>query len=166
MAKTHTRKRGETRAPTRTKTDDRNDKKAANAGPPGGSFIGRRVGQSSKDLGDVLKRPEKLHGNFPVDTAKKGISATDKKAGGGSTARRNSRKRAAGASYALEDSANGTPSRKSTRRSTGQSEHPQKHDGQLALRETRRTSSPKARAERAGAKQTKTRGAPRSSPRV
>lgn len=162
MAKTHTRKRGETRAPTRTKTDDRNDKKAANAGPPGGSFIGRRVGRSSKDLGDALKRPEKLHGNFPVDTTKEGISASDKKAGGGSTARRNSRKDDGAASYTLEDSANGTPSRKSTRKSANH----QKPDSQLQRRETRRTTSPKARATQAAAKQTKTRGARRTSPNV
>lgn len=154
MSKAHTRKRGETRKPTRTKKDDRNDKKAANAAPPGGSFIGRRVGHSSKDLGDALKRPEKLYGDYPVDTAKKGVAASDKKAGGGSTARRNSRKNDSGASYSLEDSVTGKPSRKSTRRSANGA----KPDSNLRRRETRRTTSPKAAAARASARGTKVRG--------
>ncbi|MDQ3036004.1 MAG: hypothetical protein M3Y87_26610 [Myxococcota bacterium] len=162
MSKAHTRKRGETRKPTRTKKDDRNDKKAANAAPPGGGFIGRRVGRSSKDLGDVLKRPEKLHGDYPVDTAKKGVSATDKKAGGGSTARRNAKKDDDGASYALEDSVTGTPSRKSTRKSTNRI----KTDSNLQQRATREVSSPQARATRASARQTKVRGKGANKPSV
>jgi hypothetical protein len=162
MAKIHTRQRGETRSPNPRRRDDRNDKKAENAGPPEGSFIGRRVGRSSKDVGDVLKRPEKLHGKHPVDTAKKGVAASDRKAGGGSTARRNSRLDDAGARYTLEDSATGKPSRKSTRRSA----NAQKPDNQLQQRATRKVASPEDRARRADARATKVRGAARNTPRV
>lgn len=158
MTKPHTRQRGETRSPSRRREDDRGAKKAANATPPGGALIGRRVGRSSKDLGDVLKRPEKQHGNYPIDTSKPGVSATDRKAGGNSTARRNSKKNDAGARYTLEDSATGKPSRKSTRRSA----NAQKPDNQLKNRQTRATTSPKARAGRASAQATKTRGGGRT----
>ncbi|UJR82251.1 hypothetical protein [Sandaracinus amylolyticus] len=161
MSKIHTRQRGETRSPKPRREDDRGAKKAPNAAPPGGALMGRRVGRSSKDLGDVLKRPEKMHGDYPVDTSKKGISATDKKAGGESTARRNSRKNAASARYALEDSKS-VPSRKSTRRS-GNS---QKADNQLKSRTTRNTTSPEARARRASVSATRTRGGGRVAPRT
>lgn len=116
-------------------------------------MIGRRVGRSSKDLGDALKRPEKLYGDFPVDTAEPGISATDRRAGGGSTARRNSRKNAASARYTLEDSA-AAPSRKPTRRSG----NAQKPDNQLRDRQTRTISSPEDRARRASERSVKVRG--------
>ncbi|WP_157068949.1 hypothetical protein [Sandaracinus amylolyticus] len=161
MSKIHTRQRGETRSPHPRREDDRGAKKAANAAPPGGALIGRRVGRSSKDLGDALKRPEKVHGNYPVDTSKKGVSATDKKAGGESTARRNSRKNAASARYALEDSKS-TPSRKSTRRSANS----QKPDNQLKNRQTRASTSPEANARRARASATRTRGGGRVAPRT
>lgn len=160
MAKNHTRKRA-TRA-ARPEKSAQATKNATSPSPPGGALIGRRVGRSSEDLGDVLKRPEKLYGDYPVDTAKKGVSATDRKAGGGSTARRNSRLDDSGASYTLEDSATGTPSRKSTRRSANH----QRPDGNLHLRETRRTSSPSAHASQAAAQQTKARGGRGSVPRV
>ena len=53
-----------------------------------------------------------------VDTSQPGVSASDKKVGAKSTAKRNVSKRAAGKSRAvLEDSQTGTPSRKSTRKS-------------------------------------------------
>lgn len=75
-------------------------------------------------------------------------SATDRKAGGDSTADRNRSVRAAKkASYALEDSATDRPSRKSTRRA----ENRAKPDSNLQRRQVRKTSSPKARAERATA---------------
>lgn len=167
MAKTHTRQRGETRASTlheggKRRTDDRNAKRAPNAGPPGGAFIGRRVGRSTKDLGDALKRPEKLHGGHPVDTAKKGVAASDRKAGGNSTARRNSHKPDHSEAYALEDSATGKPSRKSTRRSANHV----KPDSNLKRRQTRAVTSPESRARRAKASATKTRGARGTTPRV
>src|SRR5688572_1245915 len=65
-------------------------RRTPNPPPPGGAFIGKRVGQSSKDMGDVLSRPEKKRRDAYVDTSLPGVSATDRKAGGGSTARRNS----------------------------------------------------------------------------
>ena len=84
----------------------------------------------------------------PVDTSKPGVSATDRKAGNGSTAARNESKHAAKkASVALEDSQQDRPSRKSTRTSANRA----KPDSQLRRRETRRTTSPKARATRASA---------------
>lgn len=161
MARTHTRQRGETRSPSPRRADDRGAKKAPNAGPPGGAIIGRRVGRSSKDLGDVLKRPEKHHGDFPVDTSAKGISATDRRAGGASTARRNARKNTESARYTLEDSAT-VPSRKSTRRSANS----QKPDNQLRNRQTRATSSPEERAQRATDRSVKVRGGGRAKPRA
>jgi hypothetical protein len=87
--------------------------------PPGGSLIGRRVGQSAENLRRAAERPEKLRRDFPVDTAEPGRSASDRRAGAGSTAARNSKLRAPGATAALEDSAQDQPSRKSTRRSSG-----------------------------------------------
>ncbi len=95
------------------------------------------------------KKPKKPRRDTPVDTAKPGVSATARKAGGGSTADRNRSEKAAGkASVALEDSARERPSRKSTRKSANRS----KPDSNLARRATRKTTSPKARARRANAK--------------
>jgi ribosome-associated translation inhibitor RaiA len=110
-----------------------------------GSLIGRRVGQGTANLELALERPEKHRRDVPVDTSLPGVSATDRKAGGGATARRNSRRNPAGASYALEDSARDTPSRKSTRKSANRS----KPDSNLARRERRALQAPKARAIRA-----------------
>lgn len=155
MAKNHGKKAGE---PRRAQKDDRNAKKAKNASPPGGALFGRRVGRSHEDLGDVLSRPEKVHGTYPVNTQKKGISATDKKAGGESTARRNSRLETSGVSYALEDSVS-----KATRKSTRRGVHI-KNDANLRARETARVSSPEARAERSTAKAQKSRG--RTTPHI
>lgn len=84
----------------------------------------------------------------PVDTSKPGVSATDRKAGNGSTAARNQSKHAAKkATVALEDSQQDRPSRKSTRASANRS----KPDSNLQRRQTRRTTAPKARATRASA---------------
>jgi len=80
-----------------------------------------------------------------VDTALPGVSASDRKAGMGSTAARNRSVRAerkGGA--ALESSATGRPTRKSTRRSVRRA----KRESNLARRAIRRTSAPKARATR------------------
>lgn len=81
----------------------------------------------------------------PVDTSKPGVSATDRKAGGASTAARNMSNRVekkGGA--ALEDSANGRPSRKSTRKSSGGV----KRTTNLALRASRKASASKTLAQK------------------
>ncbi len=79
-----------------------------------------------------------------VDTSRPGVSASDRRAGGESTAARN-RSKSAGkkAAFALEDS-KGDASRKSTRKSANR----QKPDSQLKQRQTRRASTPKSRAGR------------------
>ena len=94
------------------------------------------------------KSPPKPRRDEPVDTSEPGVSASDRKVGAASTATRNASARAekkGGA--ALEDSASGSPSRKSTRKSEGRV----KQTTNLQLREERKTSSPKARAEAARA---------------
>ncbi len=111
-----------------------------------GSLIGRRVGQGRDQLEAALDRPEKRRRDEPIDTSRPGASASDRRAGGGSTARRNSKRNSAGATAALEDSARDRPSRKSTRKSAGRS----KRDSNLQRRQTRRTTSAKARASRSG----------------
>ena len=73
------------------------------------------------------KRRPRPRRDFPVDTSKPGVSATDRRAGYGRTSRRNfSERSAANAPYALEDSATGRPSRKSTRKSANRAKpsHP------------------------------------------
>jgi hypothetical protein len=134
--------------------------RAAEAGEPGarsskrrplpppeeGSLIGRRVGRAEANLQRAADRPEKRRRDVPVDTALPGWSATDRRAGGGSTAARNTRLRASGATSALEDSASDRPSRKSTRRSGNRA----KRDSNLRIRQTRRARWPKARAGRGG----------------
>ena len=85
----------------------------------------------------------------PVDTALPGVSATDRKAGGGSTATRNRSNRAAKkATYAIEDSATGRPSRKSSRRAANRA----KPGSNLTRQRQREVRSPEARAERAKAR--------------
>jgi ribosome-associated translation inhibitor RaiA len=118
-----------------------------NAPPDGGSLIGRRVGQGAPNLERALERPEKQRRDTPVDTALPGVSATDRKAGGGSTARRNTKRNPARATVALEDSARDRPSRKSTRKSANRA----RSDGKLARREVRELKAPSARAARANA---------------
>lgn len=95
------------------------------------------------------KRPTKRRRDVGVDTALPGVSASDRKGGGGSTAARNRSKKAGRkAGAALEDSTGARPSRKSTRKSANRS----KRDSNLARRATRKTTSPKSRARRAIAK--------------
>jgi hypothetical protein len=115
---------------------------------PEGSFIGRRVGRSEQNLERALQRPEKERRDFPVDTAAPGRSATDRKAGGGSTARRNTKKRVPRAVATLEDSARDRPSRKSTRQSANRA----KQGSKLRRREVREVHAPGARAARAAAR--------------
>lgn len=109
-----------------------------------GSLIGRRVGRSAENLARALDRPEKRRRDVPVDTAKPGVSASDRKAGGTSTARRNTKANRAGMIATLEDSASGRPSRKPTRRSANRA----KQGTALATRQLARAASPKTRATR------------------
>lgn len=113
-----------------------------------GSLIGRRVGHGRAALERALERPEKRHRDAFVDTAAPGTSASDRKAGYGATAARNTRRRAPGATVALEDSRT-TPSRKSTRKSANRQrgaaalEH-----NEILQRQTPRAQATKARARR------------------
>ncbi|MBK8995764.1 MAG: hypothetical protein IPM35_08455 [Myxococcales bacterium] len=80
-----------------------------------------------------------------IDTALPGVSASDKKKGQGHTEPRNAAARAdKKAAFKLEDSASGRPSRKSTRGSSNRA----KPDSNLKQRQTRKATSPKARARR------------------
>jgi hypothetical protein len=105
------------------------------------------VAQSEKVNGATpRKRPQ----DKPVATDLPGVSATKKKAGGDSTADRNRSVRAAKkASYELEDSSAADPHARPSRKSTRGSENHAKPDSQLKRRQTRATTSPKARAARA-----------------
>lgn len=91
------------------------------------------------------KAPSKKKKKKPsVDTAKPGVSASDKKVGAGTSGKRNFSKAAKKkAAFALEDSVT-SASRKSTRKSSNR----QKPDSQLKRRATRRTTAPTARARR------------------
>jgi hypothetical protein len=75
------------------------------------------------------KQPPRPRRDVPVDTSLPGVSATDRRAGAGSTAIRNfSRKAGRNAAYALEDTAPKPPSRRSTRKSANRAKpsHPQR----------------------------------------
>ena len=122
--------------------------------PEEGSLVGRRVGRSRRKVVRVASRPEKQQRDFFIDTAAPGVSETDRKAGGGSSAARNTKLRLARMGYTLEDSA-GKPSRKSTRKSANRA----KSGSKLARRQKRKIRSPKARATRAKIQQQRgTRG--------
>lgn len=112
-----------------------------------GSLIGRRVGRGRDRLKAVLERPEKQRRDAYVDTAAPGVSATDRRAGGGSTARRNSLGKASRATATLEDSQQERPSRKSTRRSANRA----KSATNLQKKAVARASSPQTRASQARA---------------
>ncbi|HEY8943186.1 MAG TPA: HPF/RaiA family ribosome-associated protein [Polyangiaceae bacterium] len=105
---------------------------------PAGSLIGRRVGRSAANL-ERVRSWEPL-----VDTSRPGLSATDKKAGRGSTAARNVKLRTSRATAALEDSATRRPSRKSTRKSANRA----KSGAKQATRARLKANSPKQRAVR------------------
>jgi ribosome-associated translation inhibitor RaiA len=106
-----------------------------------GSLICRRVGRSAQQLRRVAERPEKLRRDVFVDTSLPGTSASDRKVGAGSTARRNTKLARRGMTSLLEDSARSRPSRKSTRRSVNRA----KRDGNLRLRATNRARRSKPR---------------------
>jgi ribosome-associated translation inhibitor RaiA len=107
-----------------------------------GSQIGRRVGRSAAQLARVADRPEKRRRDQPIDTALPGVTASDRKAGYGSTAKRNTLLETRKTTATLEDSEQDRPSRKSSRKSGERA----KRDGPQRLRETAETSSPAARA--------------------
>jgi len=72
------------------------------------------------------KQPRRPARNWPVDTSLPGVSATDRRVGAGSSGTRNlSRRAGRKAIYALEDSATGRPSRKSTRRAANRQKNDQ-----------------------------------------
>jgi hypothetical protein len=116
--------------------------RAASQGPEDGSLIGRRVGRSEERLRRVAARPEKERRDAWVDTAQPGTSASDRKVGAGSTARRNTKLDRSGMTSMLEDSAQDRPSRKSTRRSTGRA----RRDTGLRLRAESEARAPSTRA--------------------
>ncbi len=122
-------------------------RRKVNPPPAEGALIGRRVGRSKANLASVAARPDKARRDAFVDTAAPGVSASDRKAGGGSTARRNVG-RGQKATATLEDSATGKPSRKSTRRAANRA----KSGSKQRRAEVRRTTSPKRKATRAAAK--------------
>lgn len=80
-----------------------------------GELIGRRVGRGEDALARALARPEKARRDAYVDTAKPGVSASHRRAGGTMSARRNTQANPRRAMSTLEDSRT-KPSRKSTRR--------------------------------------------------
>lgn len=112
-----------------------------------GSLIGRRVGRSKANLARALARPEKLRRDAFVDTAAPGTSASDRKAGYGATAARNTRAGGSGLTYALEDSRK-RPSRKSTRKSSQRARPSAALERNVSLQ----AQTPKARARRSQAR--------------
>lgn len=104
------------------------------------SLIGRTVGRHARNLARALERPEKIRRDAYVDTAEPGTSASDRRAGGDHTARRNTKKSKAKATATLEDSLT-KPSRKSSRRATNRA----KAAIPLTARAQMRASAPAAR---------------------
>ena len=121
------------RNPTEARQSDPNDT---------GELIGRRTGRGAAALSRVMAKPDKGRRDQIADTAKPRTSATDRKAGGHATARRNVKARAPRATAMLEDSRT-KPSRKSTRRSANRVKAGQ---GQ-ALTEKLHTHAPSVRAQ-------------------
>jgi hypothetical protein len=133
-----------TPAPTRPSPPKVRERKPPPAPrPEGGSLIGRRVGRARANLMRAARRPREER-DLWVDTSLPGVSETDRKAGGGSTAARNTKLRTRGMGYTLEDSAR-KPSRKSTRKSANRA----KSGSKLARGQRRKLHAPKARATRA-----------------
>jgi hypothetical protein len=137
------RRGGKMPAPTYAERAARPAPRARMALDDEGSFIGRRVGRGQRNLDAALDRPEKRRRDAYVDTAAPGTSTSDRRAGGGSTARRNSKRPTRRMTATLEDSRK-TPSRKSTRKSANRA----RSGNKKAQRERRRTTSPRARHRR------------------
>lgn len=119
-----------------------------NPRPAAGALIGRRVGRSAANLKKAAARPEKAQRDYYVDTSLPGVSASDRRAGGGSTARRNTMLRTRRATATLEDSAKSRPSRKSTRKGANRA----KQGSKLRRSQTRKVTSSKERARRSAAR--------------
>jgi hypothetical protein len=107
-------------------------------------LFGKRAGHGRDQLMLLQQRPEKVRRDMPVDTSKPGSSASDRKAGYGHTGKRNTKLNNAGMTYALEDSTDGRPSRKSSRRSSNRI----KPANGLTLRTKSAALSPKSNAAR------------------
>jgi len=108
-------------------------------------LFGKRAGHGHDQLMLLQQRPEKVRRDMPVDTSKPGTSASDRKVGYGHTGKRNTKLNNAGMTYALEDSTDGRPSRKSSRGSSNRS----KPANGLTLRTKSAALSPKSNAARA-----------------
>jgi hypothetical protein len=144
MKRSVARRRLPTRAPTQPAPPVMKERKAPpSPRPKGGSLIGRRVGRAHENLLRAARRPREQR-DLWVDTSLPGVSETDRKAGGGSTAARNTKLRLRGMGYTLEDSAT-KPSRKSTRKSANRA----KSGSKLGRRQRSKLHAPKARATRA-----------------
>jgi hypothetical protein len=109
------------------------------------SLFDKRVGRNDDQLKMLQARPEKDRRDVWIDTAEPGVSADQRKAGNGHSAKRNTRLHTSGAAYHLEDSGNGQPSRRSTRAGL----HGIKPAGGLAIRTQAAVHKPSARAARA-----------------
>jgi hypothetical protein len=107
-------------------------------------LFGKRAGHGRDQLMLLQQRPEKVRRDLPVDTSKPGVTASDRKVGYGHTGKRNTKLNDAGMTYALEDSTDGRPSRKSTRGSSNRS----KPANGLTLRTKTAVLSPKSNAAR------------------
>ena len=112
-----------------------------------GEIIGRRVGRGADARARALARPEKQRRDAYVDTAQPGVSESDRRAGGPTTARRNSMMKPRRATATLEDSRT-KPSRKSTRRSANRGKPSQAKERTAVARSL----TPSAKAARANAR--------------
>lgn len=120
---------GRTPQPTVPALDTPEPRRRSTRQQDGDSLIGKRTGRSAVNLAAALEPPEKERRDVYVDTAAPGISATDRRAGGPYSARRNSKRGSSGMTYALEDSRS-NPSRKSTRASGNRTKAASEGSGQ------------------------------------
>jgi hypothetical protein len=111
-------------------------------------LIGRDVGHGPAAVARALDRPEKRRRDALVDTSAVGTSATDRRAGGDHSARRNSRAPRTGMTVVLEDAAK-RPSRRSTRRSLNHGK-PSQGKERAAVAEVIKPSTRAARGARKG----------------
>lgn len=111
-------------------------------------LIGRDVGRGSDAVARALDRPEKRRRDALVDTAAVGVSASDRRAGGDHSARRNARAPRTGMTVVLEDSV-ARPSRRSTRRSLNRGK-PSQGKERAAVAEVIKPSTRAARGARRG----------------
>jgi hypothetical protein len=93
-------------------------------------------------------KAKKAPRNPKLDTSLPGVSASDKRVGAGSSSRNESARVAKRGGPALEESATGKPSRKSTRKSSGRV----KRSTNQQEKAVRATSAPKSQAAKAQAK--------------